>query len=250
MWLTVSHAGEPKHAEAAYESDVTAIEVKLEGVASDVEHNADILGEVKDDIKERVESEMPLPGGVRIDYAGQVEMMEKNFKELFKAMATAAVLTFLCVAGIIESFLFGLIICVALPVCLIGVALAMLIGGITINIFSLMAMVMLVGMVVNNAIIITDYAMRQQTADRSPVDVIREACSVRYRMILMANLTTVVALIPLSLGLGFGGEIFRPLAVVQMGGVFAAGLLSLLVIPVIYVLLGGRRVVTVQNEQS
>lgn len=52
MWLTVSHAGEPKHAEAAYESDVTAIEVKLEGVASDVEHNADILGEVKDDIKD------------------------------------------------------------------------------------------------------------------------------------------------------------------------------------------------------
>ena len=207
------------------------------------------LKEVKDDIKERIESQMPLPGGVQIDYAGQVEVMEKNFKELFKAMATAAVLTFLCVAGIIESFLFGLIICVALPVCLIGVALAMLIGGITINVFSLMAMIILVGMVVNNAIIIMDYAMRQQTAGRSPVDVIREACSVRYRMILMANLTTIVALIPLSLGLGFGGEIFRPLAVVQMGGVFAAGLLSLLVIPVIYVLLGGRRAVTVQNKQ-
>lgn len=198
------------------------------------------LDQVLGDIKEGVQKQVVLPQGVRIDYGGEVEFMQKNFMELFKAIAIAAVLTFLCVAGIIESFLFGIIIIMALPISLIGVALAMFIGGVTINIFSLMAMVILVGMVVNNAIIVVDYAMRQEAAGRTAAEVIREACRVRYRMIIMANLTTVVALIPLSLGIGFGGEIFRPLAVVQMGGVAAAAVLSLLVIPVAYAVVGGR----------
>lgn len=202
------------------------------------------LKEVNDDIKERIESEIRLPEGSRIDYAGEVEFMRKNFRELFKAMAIAAVLTFLCVAGIIESFVLAIIIVMALPVCLIGVVLAMLIGGITLNMFSLMAMVILIGMVVNNAIIVIDYAMRHHEAGRSAVDVIKEACTVRFRMILMANLTTIVALIPLSLGRGFGGSVFQPLALVEMGGILAAAFLSLLVIPVVYVMLRGRKAVT------
>jgi HAE1 family hydrophobic/amphiphilic exporter-1 len=103
-----------------------------------------------------------------------------------------------------------------------------------------MAMIVLVGMVVNNAIIVVDYAMRQEE-EESARQAIRDACDVRFRMVVMANLTTVVALIPLSLGLGFGGEIFRPLAVVEMGGVVAAGVLSLLVVPPIYVMIRGER---------
>jgi HAE1 family hydrophobic/amphiphilic exporter-1 len=83
--------------------------------------------------------------------------------------------------------------------------------------------------------------MRAEGGGLSARQAVREACDQRYRMILMANLTTVVALIPLSLGLGFGGEIFRPLAVVQMGGVLAAAVLSLLVIPAVYVMVRGRR---------
>jgi HAE1 family hydrophobic/amphiphilic exporter-1 len=117
------------------------------------------------------------------------------------------------------------------------VALAMLIGGVSINVFSLMAMIILVGMVVNNAIIIVDYATLREKGGEAPREAIVSACDVRFRMIVMANLTTIVALTPLSLGLGFAGEIFRPLAVVEMGGVFAAGVLSLLVIPVIYLAL-------------
>jgi HAE1 family hydrophobic/amphiphilic exporter-1 len=129
----------------------------------------------------------------------------------------------------------------SLPVCLIGVALALLLGGLTLNMFSLMAMVILVGMVVNNAIIVVDYAARERHEGVPARVAIRDACELRFRMIVMANLTTVVALIPLSLGLGFAGEIFRPLAVVQMGGILAAAVLSLLVIPVIYSIARGRR---------
>lgn len=198
-------------------------------------------GTVVADVKKELAARVRLPGDVRIDYGGESEMKEKNFKELFKAMATAAVLTFLAVAGIIESFGTGVIIIMALPVCLIGVALALLIGGVTVNIFSLMAMVILVGMVVNNAIIVLDCAARRLTEGVTARQAVREACALRFRMIVMANLSTVVALIPLSLGLGFGGEMFRPLAVVQMGGVLAAAVLSLVVIPVLYVMAMGRR---------
>lgn len=208
------------------------------------------LGDVLADVQKRIDSDLVLPRGVRITYGGEAEFMQKNFRELFKAMAIAAVLTFLCVAGIIESFAFAFVICMALPICLIGVALAMLIGGITLNLFSLMAFVILIGMVVNNAIIVIDYAMRHEAPGRSAVDVIKEACGVRYRMILMANLTTVVALIPLSLGRGFGGHVFQPLAVVQMGGVLAAAFLSLLVIPLFYVMLRGRKAEAMMNDES
>jgi len=193
------------------------------------------LGDVLAELRQRIASDITVPDDVSITFGGEGEMMQKNFRELFQAMAIAGVLTFLCVAGIIESFAFAVVIIISLPVCLIGVALAMLIGGVSINVFSLMAMVILVGMVVNNAIIIVDYAARRQKGGEAPREAILSACEVRFRMIVMANLTTIVALTPLSLGLGFAGEIFRPLAVVEMGGIFAAGVLSLLVIPVVYV---------------
>ncbi len=198
------------------------------------------LDEVLDDIRARMDREVDLPPGVKVEFGGEAEMMRKNFPEIRQAMVVAAVLTFLCIAGIVESFALAIIIIVALPVCLIGVVAAMLLAGVGMNIFSQMAMVILIGMVVNNAIVIVDYAIRQDRQGRSPLEAIRRACEVRFRMIVMANLTTIAALVPLSLGMGFAGEVFQPLAVVEMGGVFAAGLLSLLVIPVVYLMVRGR----------
>jgi HAE1 family hydrophobic/amphiphilic exporter-1 len=195
------------------------------------------LTDVVNEIRRRIREEIEWPADMAIAYGGETELMRKNFRELFQALGTAAVLTFLCTAGIIESFLFAGVIVVSLPLSLIGVFLAMFLAGVQINVFSLMAMIMLVGMVVNNAIIIVDYAMRPQFADRPPAERITQACRVRYRVIVMANTTTVAAMIPLSLGLGFGGEIFRPIAVVEIGGILAAAVLSLLVIPVVYLLI-------------
>jgi len=195
------------------------------------------LKAVKDEVERRLDAELVVPEGVKVEFGGEVEMMVENFAEIFKAMAIAGVLTFLCVAGIIESFALAVIIIMAVPVCLIGVTVALLVSDVTMNMFSLMAMIMLVGMVVNNAIIVLDYATRPERSHLPPSDRIKEACEVRFRVMMMANLTTIVAMIPLSLGLGFAGEIFRPLAVVQIGGVFAAGTLSLIVIPVVYVMI-------------
>ncbi len=192
------------------------------------------VGPIKKEIDRKIGRELTLPEGVDITYGGEAEMMRKNFPEIYQAMITAGVLTFLCVAGIIESFLYGTLILISIPICAIGVCIAMLIGGVSLNIFSLMAMVMLVGMVVNNAIVILDYAMREERMDMPPAERVVQACKVRFRVVIMANLTTVLAMVPLSLGLGFAGEIFQPIAVVEMGGVFAAASLSILVIPAIY----------------
>lgn len=201
--------------------------------------SAELTGErklkaVKKDVQDTIANEIAIPEDVEISYGGEVELMNKNFPELFKAMGTAAVLTFLCVAGIIESFGLAVIIILAIPISLIGVTLALLIGDVALNVFSLMAMIMLVGMVVNNAIIILDYATGEEREGESVLGRIKEACQVRFRLIVMANMTTIAAMIPLSLGLGFAGEIIRPLGVVQIGGLFAAATLSLVVIPVIY----------------
>jgi HAE1 family hydrophobic/amphiphilic exporter-1 len=197
------------------------------------------LSEVLNDARAEIESGVPIPAGVTLAYGGQAEMMQKNFKELYKALAIGSVLTFLTTAGIIESFGVSVVIILSLPICLIGVAVAMLVYGTTINVFSLMGLIVFVGLAVNNSIIVADYAMRAQQRGLSALEAVREACLVRYRMILLTNLTNIVALIPLSLGLGFAGEIFRPLAVVQMGGNLAAMILTMLVIPPIFVMLRG-----------
>ena len=195
-----------------------------------------VLKQVQADIKGRMDKEVTPPQGVEVKFGGESEMMAKNMAELYKAMAIASLLTFLAVAGIIESLVLGLILIAALPICLAGVVVAMVIAKVSISMLSMMAMVMLVGMVVNNAIIVLDYAARDGSKGLRPVDRVKDACTVRFRVIVMANLTTVVAMIPLSLGLGFGGEMFRPIAVVQMGGILAAASLSLVVIPCIYAL--------------
>ena len=192
-------------------------------------------------IRQGIDEDVEVPDDVEIAYAGETELIQKNFKELYQALAIAAGLTFLAASGIIESFIFGFVIIVSVPLSLIGVIIAMLIGGVTINVFSLMAIIMLVGMVVNNAIIIIDYAERPEFADKSPAERVKNSCSARFRVILMANLTTIAAMVPLALGLGFAGEIFRPIAVVQIGGVFAAGVVSLLLIPAVYCMVMDRK---------
>jgi HAE1 family hydrophobic/amphiphilic exporter-1 len=196
---------------------------------------------VENEIRQRLQANTRIPPGVNVAFGGQSEMRQKNFAELFKALGTASVLTFLCVAGIIESFVFGTIIILSIPVSLTGVVLAMLIGDVGVSILALMAMIMLVGMVVNSAIVVLDYAIRPEHKHLPPVQRVREACEVRFRVIAMANLTAIVAMVPLSLGMGFAAEIFQPIAIVQIGGILASGTLALLVVPAVYAMIENRR---------
>lgn len=192
-------------------------------------------GEVHGDLVQRMGA-LRMPDGYTYDWAGEIEFMEENFADMYTAMLLAAVLTYLLLAGILESWKLSVLIMLSLPLSFAGVFVALLVRGLTINVFSLMGIVMLIGLVINNAIVIVDYAALLWKQGMPLKEAIPKACGVRLRPILMANTTTIIAMIPLSLGIGAGGEYRAPMAVTQMGGLLFGGLLALLVTPAVFYL--------------
>ncbi|MGC9371937.1 MAG: efflux RND transporter permease subunit [Thermovirgaceae bacterium] len=193
------------------------------------------VGEVFRDIRPIVD-EMEIPPGYRFVYEGDIESIRENFMRLGIAFGMAALLTFLLIAGIIESYLFALIIMLTVPLSIIGVVPVLLVTETTLSIYGLLGMVMLVGLVVNNAIIVIDYAELLRKEGKHPKDAVLEAVSVRLRPIIMADVTTLIAMLPLALGLGAGGQYRAPLAIVLIGGLLAGGTMALFLIPPIYAL--------------
>ncbi len=193
------------------------------------------VGEVFRDIRPIVD-EMEIPPGYRFVYEGDIQSIRENFRRLGIAFGMAALLTFLLIAGIIESYLFALIIMLTVPLSVIGVVPVLLVTETTLSIYGLLGMIMLVGLVVNNAIIVIDYAELLRKEGKHPKDAVLGAVSVRLRPIIMADVTTLIAMLPLALGLGAGGQYRAPLAIVLIGGLLAGGTMALFLIPPIYAL--------------
>jgi HAE1 family hydrophobic/amphiphilic exporter-1 len=183
-------------------------------------------------IQERVEA-MGLPSGYRVEYSGDIEMLGESFAEVYRALVLAIILTYLVLAAILESFIHPFTIMFTLPLGLVGVSVALVLTGATINIMSLMAIVMLVGIVVNNAILILDLAAQLRQEGKDAKTAILEASPRRFRAITMTTLAIVAGIMPQAMG-GVGANYTVAMAVVTMGGVVAAGTLSLFIIPVVY----------------
>ena len=181
----------------------------------------------------QVVDSMTLPEGVSVNFGGEQEDMAENFTELLRTLIIAIVVTYLVVAAILESWTYSIIILATVPMAAIGVVPAMLISGVNISIFALIGMIMLVGMVVNNAIVVIDYAEVLRLKGTNPYQAVEEACHVRFKSLLMAVVTSVVSLVPL-LSTGRGSEMKRPIAVVAIGGLIAGGMLAMLSIPAAY----------------
>jgi HAE1 family hydrophobic/amphiphilic exporter-1 len=177
--------------------------------------------------------DMGLPPGYRVEYAGDIEMLGESFAEIYRALIMAIILTYLVLAAILESFIHPFTIMFTLPLGLVGVSAALVLTNATINIMSLMAIVMLVGIVVNNAILILDLAARLRREGKDAKAAILEAAPRRFRAITMTTLAIVAGILPQALG-GAGANYTVAMAVVTMGGVVAAGTLSLFIIPVVY----------------
>ncbi len=180
-----------------------------------------------------VVNSMALPEGVSINFGGEQEDMSENFTELIRTLVIAVVVTYLVVAAILESWMYSVIILATVPMAMIGVIPAMLISEVNISIFAMIGMIMLVGMVVNNAIVVIDYAEVLRLQGKHPYEAVEEACHVRFKSLLMAVVTSVVSLVPL-LSTGRGSEMKRPIAVVAIGGLIAGGMLAMLSIPAAY----------------
>jgi len=184
-------------------------------------------------VQERLGQES-LPPGYSWHVGGEFEDFGEALAEILQALLLAIILTYIVLAMILESFIQPITIMLTLPLGAAGAFLALMLAGVPLNIFGMMAIVMLVGIVVNNAILILDYAGQLRAKGKSAVEALMEAAPVRLRPILMSNVAIAVALIPQALGTGAGAVFRVPMAVVTIGGVVVAAVLTIFLIPVIY----------------
>ena len=199
-------------------------------------------GDVNKEVQAIIKT-IDLPAGVRFDVGGQAEQMKDMLGAAVAALGIAVIFIYLVLASQFGSFLQPVAIMVSLPLSLIGVLLALLITGSTLNMFSIIGFIMLMGLVTKNAILLVDFTNHSQLAGQSQHDAILNAGQVRLRPILMTTMAMIFGMLPMALGIGDGGESQAPMGRAVIGGVITSTLLTLLVVPVAYTYLDawGRR---------
>lgn len=174
------------------------------------------------------------PADFDISLAGQSKELDVAFSSMIFAIALAIFLVYLVMASQFESFTLPFIIMFTIPLGVIGVVAAGLLTGINIDVIVLIGLVILSGIVVNNAIVLVDYASKLRAEGKDPAQAVKEAAVVRWRPILMTTITTVLGLLPMALDFKEGFEIRIPLAVTLMGGLLFGAFLTLVFIPIVF----------------
>ncbi len=183
--------------------------------------------------------EMDLPQEFTFELAGQNKEMETSLNSLFLALALAVFLVYIVMASQFESLVHPFIIIFTIPLALIGVVIFLYLLGIPLSIVVFLGLIMLAGIVVNNAIVLVDYINQLRERGLEKQQAILEAGKTRLRPILMTTLTTVLGLLPMAMGLGDGAEIRTPMAITVIVGLLSSTLLTLVVIPVMYDIVSG-----------
>jgi HAE1 family hydrophobic/amphiphilic exporter-1 len=219
-------------------------------LSREVEISANVMGrspgEVAADVKKTLD-EMRLPAGYRYRFGGSTKSMNESFIYAVQALVLAVIFIYMILASQFGSFLQPLAIMTSLPLTLVGVLVALLLFGSTLNMFSIIGFIMLMGLVTKNAILLVDFANQARrgtlldaTGKGHPMtrtEALLEAARVRLRPILMTTLAMIFGMLPLALGLGEGGEQRGPLGQTVIGGVITSSLLTLVVVPVAYTVL-------------
>ncbi len=191
------------------------------------------MASVGADIEAAMEA-MALPAGFDWHLGGQQEEMETSFDSMRFAILLAVFMVYLVMASQFESLLHPFVILFSVPFSLIGVVVALWLFDVTVSVVVLIGVIMLAGIVVNNAILLLDATNRLRRSGVEKVEALRRAGRVRLRPILMTTATTVLGLFPMALGLGEGSELRSPMAIAVIGGLLFSTLLTLLVIPSVY----------------
>ncbi|MFQ6103754.1 MAG: efflux RND transporter permease subunit [Candidatus Glassbacteria bacterium] len=194
------------------------------------------LSEVIDKIREKT-SKLDLPEGVQIHFGGQAEEQAESFASILTALILAIILTYMVLGSILESFVHPVTIMITLPLGLVGANLALLLTRQTINIFSLMALVMMVGVVVNNAILLLDYTAVLRKEGKNIFEALMTACPIRLRPILMANAAIVIGMLPQAVSTGPSSSFRISMAIVMIGGIVVSAVFTLYLVPALYVVL-------------
>jgi multidrug efflux pump subunit AcrB len=190
-------------------------------------------GDVGKDVQALLKT-IQLPPGYRFDIAGDQQQVEESFNAALAALGMAVIFIYLILASQFGSFLQPLAIMASLPFTLIGVFLALLVTGSTLNLFSIIGIIMLMGLVTKNAILLVDFTNQGLREGKSRHDAILDAGQVRLRPILMTTMAMIFGMLPMAAGLSDGGEQNAPMGRAVIGGVVTSTLLTLVVVPVIY----------------
>ena len=194
------------------------------------------LGDAAVDVQNTINN-IAMPVGTSARIAGQNEEMSESFRSLLFALSLAIFLVYLVMASQFESLLHPFIILLTIPLALIGAILALYITGTTISVVVFIGLILLAGIVVNNAIVLIDLINKTRQKGVEKYKAIMEGGKSRLRPILMTTLTTTLGLIPLAIGFGDGAELRAPMGITVIGGLLVSTLLTLVVIPVMYSLL-------------
>ncbi len=189
----------------------------------------------------QVIAEAKLPDNVRVDLRGMVQGMEASFKSFAFGFGLSFILLFLILVAQFKSFIDPFLIMLAIPMGFIGVFIILPLTHTTLNVMSLMGVLMLVGIADSNSILIVDFAHKLEEQGLSVTDAAITACRVRLRPILMTSLATIIGMMPMAMKLGTGGEQYTPMARAIIGGLTSSVLLTVFIVPAAYVLVYGRR---------
>jgi multidrug efflux pump subunit AcrB len=206
-------------------------------------------GDVGSEVRKLVDA-VQLPPGYRFDQGGQSKEQAEAFSGILLALLAAVIFIYIVLASQFGSFLQPLAIMASLPLALIGVMLALLVTHSTLNLFSMIGLVMLMGLVTKNAILLVDFANHGRKAGLDMADALLQAGLVRMRPIMMTTAAMVFGMLPLALALGEGGEIQAPMGRAIIGGVITSTLLTLIVVPVLYSYLARARKPKVAIEDA
>ena len=186
-------------------------------------------------------NKMDLPAGITWDFGGSYEDQQDTFRDMFMLLALMVILVFVIMASQFESLSYPFIIMFSLPFAIVGVLLGLWISGTPLSIMGLLGVLMLVGIVVNNGIILVDYTRLLQGRGMSVLDAAVAAGRSRMRPILMTTLTTVLGMVPMAVGTGVGSETWNSLGMTVAWGLSFSTLITLLLIPVLYCILALRQ---------
>jgi len=198
------------------------------------------LGEITADI-EAAATKLDLPPGYDLQFGGDAEELKVMFENMMQALFLAVVFIYLILASQFGSFTQPFAIMLSLPLSLVGVALALLMTGDTLNIMSMIGLIMLMGLVTKNAILLVDFTNHSRREGLTRNEALIKAGSTRLRPIVMTTLAMIFGMLPLAFAIGAGAEMRAPMARAVIGGLITSTLLTLIVVPVVYTYLDGLR---------
>jgi multidrug efflux pump subunit AcrB len=189
---------------------------------------------------QKIIAQTTLPDGIRINLRGVVQGMRVSFSSFGFGLILAVLLVYLILLAQFRSFVDPLLILLAVPAGLAGVLVILFLTNTTLNVMSLMGVVMVVGIVVSNSILILEFIQRLRADGMAVGQAVREACRVRMRPVLITSLATLVGLLPMAAKLGTGSEAYAPLALAIIGGLTTSFVLTIFIVPAAYLLVYGK----------